>query len=66
MVAVSFGGYATSLFVGEDASAAWNNVFITALLLVMLAVNLVGAQFVAAAQSRSSSSSSPSSPSSSA
>ncbi len=51
MVAVSFGGYATSLFVGQDASSAWNNLFITALLLVMLAVNLIGAKVVAAAQS---------------
>ena len=51
LVAVSFGGYATSLFVGQDASGTWNNVFITALLLAMLAVNLVGAKFVANAQS---------------
>jgi len=48
---VSFGSYATSLFVGEHASSTWNNVFITALLLAMLAVNLVGAKFVANAQS---------------
>ena len=51
MVAVSFGGYATSLFVGENASSAWNHLFITALLLVMLAVNLIGTKVVAAAQS---------------
>ena len=51
LVAVSFGSYATSLFVGEHASSTWNNVFITALLLAMLAVNLVGAKFVANAQS---------------
>jgi amino acid transporter len=51
MVAVSFGGYATSLFVGEHASSAWNHVFITALLLVMLGVNMVGTKVVAAAQS---------------
>ena len=51
MVAVSFGGYATSLFVGEHASGAWDNFFITALILVMLGVNLVGAKFVANAQS---------------
>ena len=51
LVAVSFGGYATSLFVGEHASSTWNNVFITAMLLAMLAVNLVGAKFVANAQS---------------
>jgi len=51
MVAVSFGGYATTLFVGENASSAWNNVFITLLLVVMLALNLVGTKMVAAAQS---------------
>ncbi len=51
MVAVSFGGYATALFVGENASSAWDNVFITLLLLVMLALNLVGTKVVAAAQS---------------
>jgi amino acid transporter len=51
MVAVSFGGYATSLFVGEHASGAWNNLFITLLIVVMVAVNLVGATFVANAQS---------------
>jgi amino acid transporter len=51
MVAVSFGGYAKSLFVGDGASNVWNHVFITALLLVMLAVNLVGTKVVAAAQS---------------
>ena len=33
MVAVSFGGYATSLFIGDDAGPAWDNVFITAVIL---------------------------------
>ena len=51
MVAVSFGGYATALFVGEGASNAWDHVFITALLLLMLGLNLVGTKVVAAAQS---------------
>jgi amino acid transporter len=51
MVAVSFGGYATSLFIGEHASKGWDNLFITVLILGMLAVNLVGAKFVANAQS---------------
>jgi amino acid transporter len=51
MVAVSFGGYATALFVGQDAGGAWNNLFITALLLVMLVFNLIGTKVVAAAQS---------------
>ena len=51
MVAVSFGGYASALFVGENASSYWNNLFITGVLLVMLVVNLVGTNVVAAAQS---------------
>ncbi|HEY8237325.1 MAG TPA: APC family permease [Gaiellaceae bacterium] len=51
MVAVSFGGYATSLFVGDNASAAWDNVFITALLIAMVIVNLVGTKIVEIAQS---------------
>jgi amino acid transporter len=51
MVAVSFGRYATSLFVGENASGAWDNIFTTALVLGMVAVNMVGAKFVARAQS---------------
>jgi amino acid transporter len=50
MVAVSFGGYAVSLFGGDDPSPALDNVFITALILVMVAINLVGASFVARAQ----------------
>ena len=51
MVAVSFGGFATSLFVGEHASGGWDNLFITVLILGMLAINLLGAKFVANAQS---------------
>jgi amino acid transporter len=51
MVAVSFGSYATSLFVGENAAGWWDNVFTTALILTMVAVNIVGATFVARAQS---------------
>ncbi len=51
MVAVSFGGYATSLFVSAHASGAWHHIFITGLIVVMTVVNLVGAKFVAKAQS---------------
>lgn len=51
MVAVSFGSYATSLFVGDDAVPVWDNVFTSALIVLMVAVNLVGAKFVAKAQS---------------
>jgi amino acid transporter len=50
MVAVAFGSYATSLFVGNDAASWWDNVFTTALVVGMTAVNLVGATFVARAQ----------------
>jgi amino acid transporter len=50
MVAVSFGGYAVSLFFGNGAWGGWDNVFISALLVVMCALNAVGAQAVAAAQ----------------
>src|SRR5690242_13064199 len=49
MVAVSFGSYATSLFVGDNASSAWNHAFITVLLVAMVALNAVGAKMVAAA-----------------
>ncbi len=51
MVAVSFGAYATSLFVGDDASAIWDNVFTTAIVLAMVLVNLVGSRLVDRAQS---------------
>jgi amino acid transporter len=51
MVAVSFGSYATSLFVGDDAAGWWDNVFTTALILTMVTVNIIGATFVARAQS---------------
>jgi len=51
MVAVSFGSYATSLFVGDDAAGWWDNVFTTLLILVMVVVNVVGTTFVARAQS---------------
>jgi amino acid transporter len=51
MVAVSFGSYATSLFIGENASHSWDHLFITALLIAMVAVNVLGAKFVERAQS---------------
>jgi amino acid transporter len=50
MVAVSFGSYATVLFVGENASYAWNHLFITFLLIVLTGVNMVGVGFVTRAQ----------------
>jgi amino acid transporter len=48
---VSFGSYATSLFVGDDPAAWWDNAFTTALLVAMVAINLVGTSIVARAQS---------------
>jgi amino acid transporter len=51
MVAVSFGSYAASLFIGDDAGAAWDNVFTTAVVLGALAINLIGSRIVDRAQS---------------
>jgi amino acid transporter len=47
MVAVSFGSYATSLFVGNDAWNGWDNIFLSILVVAMTAINMVGTQFVA-------------------
>ena len=51
MVAVSFGSYATSLFIGDDAAAGWDNVFTSLVVVAMLAVNLIGSRIVDRAQS---------------
>jgi amino acid transporter len=51
MVAVSFGSYATSLFVGDDAAGWWDNLFTTLIVLAMAGVNLVGSKIVDRAQS---------------
>ena len=51
LVAVSFGSYASSLFIGQDAAAVWVKVFAAAILLVMLWLNVVGSQAVARVQS---------------
>ena len=51
MVAVSFGGYATTLFVGENASSPGTTSSSPCVLVVMLVLNLVGTKAVAAAQS---------------
>ena len=51
MVAVAFGSYATSLFIGTDAAAGWDNVFTSTIVLAMLAINLVGSRVVDRAQS---------------
>ena len=46
MVAVSFGAYATALFVGKDAWSGWDNVFTSAVIVGMTLINMLGAQFV--------------------
>ena len=51
MVAVSFGSYATSLFIGEDAAAGWDNLFTTLIVLAMAGINIVGSKIVDRAQS---------------
>jgi amino acid transporter len=51
MVAVAFGSYASSLFIGDDAASGWDNVFASAVVLVTLGVNMIGARFVDRAQS---------------
>ena len=33
MVAVAFGSYASSLFIGDDAASGWDNVFTSAIVL---------------------------------
>jgi amino acid transporter len=51
MVAVSFGSYATSLFVGDDAWSGWDNLFTTLVVLAMAGVSIVGSKLVDRAQS---------------
>jgi amino acid transporter len=51
MVAVAFGSYASSLFIGDDAASGWDNVFASAVVLGMLGINMVGSRVVDRAQS---------------
>ena len=51
MVAVAFGSYATSLFVGEGAGGGWDNVFTSAVVVAMAGVSVVGSKLVDRAQS---------------
>ena len=51
MVAVAFGSYATSLFIGDNAAGWWDNLFTSAIVLAMAAVNMVGSRVVDRAQS---------------
>ena len=51
MVAVSFGSYGASLFGGDDASPVWNHALTTAVVLVVVAINIAGATSIARVQS---------------
>ncbi len=51
MVAVTFGGYGRTLFIGDDGDDIWINVFATVIVLAMAGVNALGPQIVAKAQS---------------
>jgi amino acid transporter len=51
LVSVSFGSYAASMFIGDDAAAWWPKVFAVALLIGMLWLNIVGSKAVARVQS---------------
>ena len=51
MVAVAFGSYATSLFIGNEAAAGWDNVFTSGIIVAMVGINLIGTRFVDRAQS---------------
>jgi amino acid transporter len=47
MLAVSFGSYASTLFVGNNAGSGWDNLFASLLLVAMTLINMTGATFVA-------------------
>jgi amino acid transporter len=51
MVAVSFGNYATSLFLGDAAPQIWVKVFAVAIVILLTFINSIGAETVAKAQS---------------
>jgi amino acid transporter len=50
MVAVSFGNYATSLFLGDAAPQIWIKIFAVAIVVLLTYVNSVGAEAVTKAQ----------------
>jgi amino acid transporter len=51
MVAVAFGSYATSLFVGDGAAGWWDNLFTTLVIVCCVGINFVGSRVVDRAQS---------------
>ena len=46
MLAVSFGTYAVSLFLGDGAWSGWDNVFASLVIVAMTLINMIGATFV--------------------
>ena len=50
MVAVTFGNYATELFLGANANPIWVKVFATAVVIVLTYINSIGAEAVSKAQ----------------
>jgi amino acid transporter len=51
MVAVSFGSYATALFIGEGADPIWPTIFTTAVIVLVVGINIVGASLIDKVQS---------------
>ena len=51
MVAVSFGNYATALFLGQDAAAGWTSAFTTVMVIGVAAINIMGTAFIDRVQS---------------
>ena len=50
MVAVSFGNYATSLFLGDDAAQIWVKIFAAGMVVLLTFINTIGAEAVTKAQ----------------
>ena len=50
MVAVSFGSYASALFIGDDAASGWDHLFTSLVVLASAVLSIVGASFVDRAQ----------------
>ena len=50
MVAVTFGNYATDLFLGENANPIWVKIFAAAIVILLTYVNSIGAEAVTKAQ----------------
>jgi amino acid transporter len=50
MVAVTFGNYATDLFLGENANPIWVKIFAAAIVILLTFINSIGAEAVTKAQ----------------